>query len=914
VLGAVVVTGSFAAVLALAPIPRRALVAFDDVAMGLAAAAAGAGCWWAGRVARGRLRVAWWLFGAACAAFTAGQAVWTTLQLADPGLMPPFPSAADVGYVGQYVLMAAAMTLFGELPGGTAARLRMAVDGLIVGTAALVLAWMTVLEPMYGSRPGPAPARALGLAYPVGSVVVLVLGLGLLTRSRLGRGSVVALLTGAVCFLAANSGYALLTATGAYATGHPIDTGWVAGFASVGLAGWLAATGGDRVMAERTREGLLLSVPHVLVVATAVLGAAKVGAGWRPGPPVLAGGTVLGLLLVARQLATQVENLRLRRDLEARVAARTAALAESEARLARAIRAGGLSVWYAEPGGTRLVWAANSESILGVPAAGADMIELVDPRDRPQVEAAVARALGSGGEFRVDHRVRHPDGGERWVATVGEVVPDPGGPPRIIGVSVDITARKRAEAELAHRALHDPLTGLPNRALFLDRVGVALGRLSRTGGAVVVAFCDLDHFKVHNDSLGHAAGDLLLRAAAQRLVDVFGPQDTVARVGGDEFAVACELDGSGGAVRAAEQVAERIAAALAAPVNAGGRAFQLGATTGVVVARDPGADAAGLLRDAGVAMVRAKERDRGGFEIFEPAMRARAVRRLEEELALRRAVERGELVLHYQPAVAVATGEVLGVEALLRWANPGVGLIGPAEVVPLAEETGLILPIGRWVLEEACRTVAAWRGADGRPLDVAVNVSARQLVRAELVGQVAAALESSGLSPERLCLEITESTLMHDAEGVLGGLRTLRAMGVRIAIDDFGTGYSSLAYLRRFPVSAVKIDRGFVAELGREVEDEAIVRAVLMLARSLEIEAIAEGVEVEAQRGRLEALGCRVAQGYLWCPPLPADDLLAWLASRGPSARNGTAGDGQNSALASWQATRTASRADAASP
>jgi diguanylate cyclase (GGDEF)-like protein len=554
----------------------------------------------------------------------------------------------------------------------------------------------------------------------------------------------------------------------------------------MGLGGWLAATGRDRALGERARAGILIALPHALVVATAVAGGVRVARGWRPDGTVLGAGAVLGLLLVVRQVATQVENLRLRRDLEARVAART--------------------------------------------------------------------------------------------------------------------------AELAHRALHDPLTGLPNRALFLDRVAMALSRLAGRRGAVVVAFCDLDNFRVHNGSLGHTVGDVLLCEAGRRLAISFRPQDTVARVGGDEFAVAFEADraDTAGWDDPAASVARRVATALAVPATVGDRTFHLSATVGVVVCTDPAAEPAALLRDAAVAMARAKEVGRGGYAVFEPAMRASTIRRHEQEAALRRAVAAGELVLHYQPAVAVATGEVLGVEALLRWERPGVGLVGPGEVVPLAEETGLIVPVGTWVLTEACRTAVGWRTPDGRPLEVAVNVSARQLVGSALAGQVVSALEASGLEPGRLCLEITESALMADAEAALATLRTIRAMGVQVAIDDFGTGYSSLAYLRRFPVSAVKIDRSFVAQLGGGVEDEAIVRAILMLAASFGIDVVAEGVEHEVQRARLESLGCRVAQGYLWSPPLAADDLATWLA--------GCGADDQNSSLASWQATRTASRAEAASP
>lgn len=400
VLGAVAVTGLFALVVTFAPLPRRALVAFDDVAMGLVAAAASAGCWWAGATASGRTRAGWWLLAGSCAAFGMGQAIWTALQLADPGLRAPFPSWADLGFVVSLVLMGAAMVVFAELPGGWAARLRMVVDGLIVGTAALDLAWIVAIGALYRESTGSVLARAIGLAYPIGSIVTLLLAAGLLTRSRVGRGSVLALLGATASFAVANGFYAVLVVGGRYATGHPVDTGWVAGFALIGLGAWLAATGTQRELADRTREGLLLAVPQALVLALATVGAAKLLGGWRPGALELAAGTVLGVLLVTRHVATQVENLRLRHDLEARVAARTAALAEAEARFARAVRAGGLSVWHTELGTTRVVWAANSEAVLGAApdrTGPVELMELVDPRDRADVEAAVSQALATGG-------------------------------------------------------------------------------------------------------------------------------------------------------------------------------------------------------------------------------------------------------------------------------------------------------------------------------------------------------------------------------------------------------------------------------------------------------------------------------------------------------------------------------------
>ena len=431
-----------------------------------------------------------------------------------------------------------------------------------------------------------------------------------------------------------------------------------------------------------------------------------------------------------------------------------------------------------------------------------------------------------------------------------------------------VIERKRAQERLAHQALHDPLTELPNRALFLDRLALALARLRRRKSSMAVLFGDVDRFKVVNDSLGHDAGDRLLVALSRRLRDVLRPGDTLARFGGDEFAVLCE-DVPEGDVAG---IATRMMEALAEPFTTGGREVFVSMSVGIAMAEDPDQRAEALLRDADAAMYLAKDRGRARFELFDEAMRDQSTERLILENALRRAPERGELRALYQPIVRLADGSMVAAEALVRWEHPERGLLTAAQFVPLAEETGIIVPVGGWVLDEACREAARWTG-NGKAPAVSVNLSAHQLNRTDLVEAVGRALKESGLDPDRLWLEITESALMEDADAAVAALERLRGLGVHLCVDDFGTGYSSLAYLRRFPVDALKVDRSFVAGLGKDPEDSAIVEAVVSMAHSLRLSVVAEGVETDEQLARLRELGCELAQGFYFAAPVPASAL-----------------------------------------
>ncbi|HEX5164936.1 MAG TPA: EAL domain-containing protein, partial [Thermomicrobiales bacterium] len=444
----------------------------------------------------------------------------------------------------------------------------------------------------------------------------------------------------------------------------------------------------------------------------------------------------------------------------------------------------------------------------------------------------------------------------------------------IIGVSTDISERKQLEEQLLHQAFHDALTGLPNRNLFLDRTRHALSLARRHDELVAVLFLDLDNFKIVNDSLGHDIGDQLLVTIAGRILGCLREGDTAARLGGDEFAILLENLGNSEDVAV---VAQRLLDALRTPLLLDGHEMFVTPSIGIAVS-DTSADLAeDLLRDADVAMYIAKRNGRARYEIFEPSMGSMARQRLELEHDLRRALDLNELALHFQPVVNLGDGSLAGFEALLRWYHPKRGWIAPDVFVPVAEETGLIVPVGSWALREACRQMRAWQDVwpEAARLSISVNLSGRQFKEPGLADDVARVLRETGLTPSCLNLEITETIMMADEEGTSAVLRQLEQLGVTLAIDDFGTGYSSLGTLRHFPVNTLKIDRSFVDGLGAESDDSVIVSGVIGLAHGLGLRVVAEGVETTDQLARLHELGCDLGQGYYFSRPLPPDEVFA---------------------------------------
>ena len=447
----------------------------------------------------------------------------------------------------------------------------------------------------------------------------------------------------------------------------------------------------------------------------------------------------------------------------------------------------------------------------------------------------------------------------------------------IANILAEARARQEAEERMRHQALHDPLSGLPNRTLLLERFEHWLERSDRRpGDGAAILFVDIDHFKVVNDALGHELGDELLCTVAKRLRAALRPADTVARIGGDEFVILCEDIGSDDEALA---VAKRLSDSLDDPIKLPGHLHRVTASIGVATWKE-GASADDLMRDADAAMYRAKERGRARFELFHAGMRAWSESWLTVEAELRAALEQGQLSNVYQPIVCPADGRVVGFEALVRWYHPERGTVPPADFIPMAEQNGLIVPLGHQVLREACAEAVRWPACpDGSELRISVNLSPRQLSDPGLVDSVQAVLRVTGLAPDRLSLEITESAFSDDPARALDVLQRLKELGVCLELDDFGTGYSSLTYVRMFPIDALKIDRSFVSGLCESTEDAAIVAAVISMGRALGVNVVAEGVESEAQASVLQTLGCTLAQGYLFSRPVPASELPGLVAA-----------------------------------
>jgi diguanylate cyclase (GGDEF)-like protein/PAS domain S-box-containing protein len=523
---------------------------------------------------------------------------------------------------------------------------------------------------------------------------------------------------------------------------------------------------------------------------------------------------------------------------------------------------------------------AAVERVLGYRAdsrTGGNAFDNLHPDDRPwaeQMMSDVVRVPGS--QVAAEMRVRHADGSWLVIEAVAKNLLDD---PAVGGIVVnyrDVTARKSLEDELKRQAFHDSLTGLANRALFSDRLQHAIARAERSPTALAVLFVDLDDFKTVNDSLGHGEGDLLLVAVADRLRASLRGSDTIARMGGDEFAILIEdpIDGE-----TPMDVGRRMLAQLGPPFVHRGKELFVRASIGIATTRARDHTADEVLRNADVAMYTAKTNGKNRLEVFEPGMHTAALTRLALKGDLERALERGEFSLAYQPIVRLAGGRLAGVEALLRWQHRERGMVGPAEFIPVAEETGVIVPLGRWVLEQACAQAAAWNAISARPITMSVNVSGRQLQHPDFVTDVAAVLASTGLAPQLLTLELTESVLMQDAEAATAVLVELKRLGVRLAIDDFGTGYSSLNYLRRFPIDELKIDRSFVASLDDGPTQSAVVLSILRLSETLHLETVAEGIEESSQLDVLRHLGADLGQGYLFARPLDAIAATALIAA-----------------------------------
>ncbi len=603
--------------------------------------------------------------------------------------------------------------------------------------------------------------------------------------------------------------------------------------------------------------------------------------------PLVVDGEIAGLLTVALD---RMPGEARRRAIEtvaaqAALAIETADLTESlharagEERFRSLVQNASDVIAVVDPGGIIRFVTRSITRMLGYEPGdleGSSIARLLHPRDA----ARGPSVLVDGG--LVDWRLRRADGAYRHAEVV---VADLRDDPNVAGIVLtmrDVTERRELESRLAHQAFHDTLTGLANRALFEDRLGQALARRARKpAGSVAVIFIDLDDFKTVNDTLGHQCGDELLTMASRRLVECLRPTDTAARLGGDEFAVALEIDDFD-AERAIDIVANRILRALRSPFIVDGQEIFTRGSLGIAATPDGGTTVDELLRNADIAMYVAKNSGKGRFKRFEPGMHAPVLRQMELRGELQRAIERRELVMHYQPIVALATGQLRGFEALVRWQHPEHGLILPNEFVTLAEEAGLIGAMGSWILEEACRQFCEWVAAypQAAGLYVSVNLSGHQLHRGNLLSELERVIEQTGMQPSRLLLELTESVLVDDTERAIGRLEMIKRRGMRIAIDDFGTGFSALAYLQQLPIDVLKLASPFVQGLG--TGQEQLTETILRLAATLDLDVIAEGIEHPGEAAALARLGCTLGQGYFFSTPLDAAAAAAVIATDRP--------------------------------
>jgi diguanylate cyclase (GGDEF)-like protein/PAS domain S-box-containing protein len=853
------------AVAALSPGPLRSVVA--GVGPLVAALAAAFAAFRSRGRARGCGRM-WALSGAACLLWAIGQAWFVGVGAVDTAVVRP--DLADVFFVLAVTMALGAALSFPSILAGGRGRGRSLLDGAVVGGCAAFVAWQLGLTSVAHLAPG---AEFLGLSYTAATFGVTTILLG--AASRESRDHALPLLcvsVGVAALSVMDVLYLHALAMGA-AIPDGLDFGNVAGMALVGLGALGYGTGttapdAGAMLTTRLQKTLpLVGVTAVLVVSLDRLP--------EVGRLTFGAAAALALLLIGRQYLVLAENQQLATQLVAGANQRLAAqqaLVASQMQYRRIVETASEGIWVTDRAGISTLVNARAATMLGSTEAdmvGRPALEIMAQVTGPEVlaqlsEGAQDRRQGLAASY--DLTVTSLDG--RTVHAHVEVTPlfdSSGDYDGSLTMVTDISARVELQQELLRAARTDGLTGLGNRAA----LHVALASVLPSQGAGGLVYCDLDGFKSVNDSLGHSAGDALLCEVAARLRECVRPDDIITRPGGDEFAVVLtgEVSADDGV-----RIAERIIDGLAAPFRIAGHELYVGVSVGVAL---PGDDpqVERLLRDADLAMYHAKNDGRGRYSVYDPAMHAAVVSRLELEQDLRTAVERDELVLLYQPILDLGTGDCVGVEALLRWLHPTRGLLSPDVFIPIAEETGAIVDVGRWVLSQACCDVASWPDQD---LYVSINVAPRQLVDSDLAADLRRVLCDSGLPASRVVLEITERSLLA-GEDTRRALRTVRDTGVRLALDDFGTGWSSIAHLHEHPIDMLKLDRSYVSGVLGDPQTGRLVAAILQMSRSLGIECTAEGVEEMAQAAFLAEHGCGFAQGYVWARPLPVAELLAWL-------------------------------------
>lgn len=807
-----------------------------------------------------RRALPWVLVTASLATLTCSNLIWATLYFRGE---PTFPSIGDAFELVSAVLLVIGLAALGRQSSPEGDSLG-SIETMIVGIAVGLGIWLVVVEPYLADRGLAFGDRVWAVIVPMIEGIALAIAIRSALASRFEAASSVLLAIGVAFVLVAAVAASVAELRGGLGAGSVVAALAIPGPMIIGAAGL------DPTMAVRNRppDGapalafgrvVWLSVA-AMTPLTVLLTLSATGLGTQTTLTVAAVCSVVVVVLALTRMWRLVATVRALT--ERRGQDRLAAMVEHSSDVVLLIDAQGV-IRYASPG---------LASTLGHRASdwtGRSVIDLVasDDRDASATELQKAVRLGQGSMVKFEVSLVRVDGQRRRMeATIANLL---GGDAvdGIVATFRDVTEQRNLERQLSHRAFHDELTGLANRALFLDRMDQALRTVRSEDDPVVVLFVDLDDFKSVNDALGHGVGDQMLRAIAERLRRVAGPGDTPARLGGDEFALL--LEDEGGVDRAVD-VAEALLDALREPVRLAGYDLTVLASVGVAVAA-PGMTTAGLLRDADVAMYEAKRSGKSQIKIFDPAMRLSATRHLEFRSDLGTAIDRDQFRLVFQPMVDLRTRQVTGAEALLRWEHPTRGAVAPSEFIPIAERAGLIGPIGKWVMDESIRSAVRWQGRG--PLQVSVNVSAIQLRSPDFVDSVRESLAEHGLDPSRLTLEVTETVLVEEIESASGVLAQLRALGVRIAIDDFGTGYCSLSYLQRFPVDVVKIDRQFVTELGEDSRSMTLATMILQLMAGLEVISVAEGIERPSQLRALQELGCDLGQGYLLSGPIESAEI-----------------------------------------
>ncbi|QJR36403.1 putative bifunctional diguanylate cyclase/phosphodiesterase [Gemmatimonas groenlandica] len=807
-------------------------------------------------------------------------------------LRPMSPDAADLAVmitpVAAEIVLLSAFLCLPSAPRSAVDRAKLLLDIGTVGVAGLLVTWYG-LWMVGGSGIAVRPFAILHVHATLELIVILVASVLWRRTALQHRANVLVVMATALLLQFIVHVLAIVQMTQGITNFDVVRIATPVSFALIAAAAWIsiATVMHRQVRARSERDQLTASVipfaavlpGFALLLKLAYSGTPHDG-GTQPLLGLAIGVVVLTALAFARQFTSTKDAVRLLAESTAR---------NNEARFQALVQHSSDVIMILDPDGTIRYASPSMALVFGHDPAKlvASRIEsILHPEDLSSAlqfleELARSNRSRTGGAtpgvLKREWRIRHANGA--WL-TVDNVGTNLLSEPVIRGLVLntrDVTEQSVIKQQYMHQAFHDPLTDLANRSLFLYQVGHALARAQRQSNAVTVLFLDLDNFKTVNDSLGHAAGDRLLVEAARRLATCVRDSDLIARLGGDEFAVLVEDTASVDEVLA---IADRVGVALSKPFVLGGKEVFVNASIGIArSARGESTDE--LVRNADVAMYVAKTRGKGQHVLFEPEMHKAALDRLVVEADLRRAIEHDEFMLQYQPIVALETGDIIGAEALVRWMCRDRGTVPPGLFIPIAEETGLIVPIGRWVLRRACREAKRWTDERGLPVRITVNLSGRQLQEPGIVEDVRQALADSGLAAAQLVLEITESMLMHNTELSMSRLNALKALGISLAIDDFGTGYSSLSYLQRYPIDILKIDKAFVDVIDKGGEGPVLASAIVALGETLRMNTVAEGIETEAQRGHLLTLGCELGQGYLFAPPLDAEDFWHLLLARG---------------------------------